>query len=115
MKIKVYHNPRCKKSRAGLQYLEQKSSEPEIIDYLKNGLTTDEVEKLIKLLGVTPLEIVRTQEEYYKKELKGREIPDEKWPLIIAQNPKLLKRPVVIKEDKAVIGDPATNIDILFK
>lgn len=114
MKTRIFHNPRCRKSRAGLEYLRGKTDNVEVIDYIRDGLRREDVELIIRLLGIKPAELVRTQEEYYKKELKGKSISDQEWPVIISGNPKLLRRPVVIKGDKAVIGDPAENIDKLF-
>lgn len=112
--MKIYHNPRCKKSRAGLQYLQEKGVEPEIIQYLKNPLTVDELKGLLKMLGKKPLEMIRTQEDLYKKEFKGKEFCDDEWIKIISENPKLLQRPIIVKKDKAVWGDPVDKIDVLF-
>ena len=67
--IKVYHNPRCRKSREGLQFVREKGIEAEVIDYLKNPITVEELREIIMKLGKKPTEIVRTQEEYYRKNL----------------------------------------------
>lgn len=115
MPVKIYHNPRCKKSRAGLDYLEKKTGDIEIIDYIKTGISVEEVSGIIKMISPMALDLIRTQEEFYKKELKSGKFSNEEWAEIISQNPKLLKRPVVIRNNKAVIGDPAQNIDNLFK
>jgi arsenate reductase (glutaredoxin) len=109
--LKVYHNPRCRKSRAGLDYLKSKGSEPEIIDYIKNPLNEKELKNLLKKLGKKPKDIVRTQEDYYKKELKGKDLSDTEWIKILVENPRLIQRPILETETKAVIGDPAENID----
>jgi len=111
---KIYHNPRCKKSRAGLQYLQDKGVEPEIIEYLKEPLKEDELKDLLVRLHKKPLDIVRTQEEYFRKELKGKKFTDDEWVKIMIENPKLIQRPIVVKGPKAVIGDPASNIDVLL-
>jgi len=112
--MKIYHNPRCRKSRAGLDYLKEKESEPEIIDYFKSPLSEDELKALVKKLGRKPKEIVRTQEELYRKELKGKDLSDAGWIKILAENPRLIQRPIVETDKKAVIGDPAENIDKLL-
>lgn len=114
MSFKVYHNNRCKKSRAGLEYLKTKTEDLEVVDYLKNGLTREELNEMVLKLNIAPSQLIRTQEEYFKKELKGRSFTDHEWIMILIENPKLLKRPVVISKHKAVIGDPPDNIDKLF-
>ena len=114
MAIKVYHNNRCKKSRAGLEYLQSKTTDFEIIDYIKLGVTKKDLEEMVLKMNISPSELVRTQEEYFKKELKGKSFTDHEWIQIISENPKLLKRPVIISKHRAVIGDPRENIDKLF-
>ncbi|MCF8379548.1 MAG: arsenate reductase (glutaredoxin) [Bacteroidales bacterium] len=112
--IKIYHNPRCKKSRAGLQYLEGKGLEFELVEYLKYPLAEDDLKDILMKMNVRPVELVRTQEEKYKKELKGKDFTDEEWVKIILENPKLLKRPLIVKDYKAVWADPPENMDKLF-
>lgn len=112
--LKIYHNPRCRKSRAGLDYLKSKGSEPEIIDYIKNPLNEKELKNLLKKLGKKPKDIVRTQEDYYKKELKGKDLSDTEWIKILVKNPRLIQRPIVETKNKAVIGDPAENINSIL-
>lgn len=112
--LKIYHNPRCKKSRAGLEYLQSKDVEFEVVEYLKNPLTEKEIRDLLNLLNKKPIEIVRTQEDIFKKEYKGLNLSDDEWIKILANNPKLIQRPIVAKKHKAVIGQPPQNIDILL-
>jgi arsenate reductase len=113
--IKIYHNPRCKKSRAGLEYLKQKGIDFEIVEYLKNPLTEDELKELLMKLNKKPQEMIRTQEAVYKQNFKGKNFTDDEWIKIMIENPKLIKRPIVVKDNKAVWGDPAENIEELFK
>jgi arsenate reductase len=113
--IKIYHNPQCKKSRAGLAYLQGKGQDVEVVEYLKKPLAEKEFEMLLAKLNKKPSEVVRTQEEYYRKNLKGKNFNDHEWIWIILENPKLLQRPIVEGQYKAVIGDPAENIDVLIK
>lgn len=110
----VYHNNRCKKSRAGLEHLRSITDDLEIREYIKNGITEDELREIVLKTNIPPSKLVRTQEDYFKKELKGKSFTDDEWIKIIAENPKLLKRPVVLTRHKAVIGDPPENIDRLF-
>lgn len=109
----IYHNPRCKKSRAGLQYLTEKSMEFQVREYLKDPLSEAELSALVMKLHVKPVELVRTQEEVYRKELKGLDLNDEEWIKVLVENPKLIHRPIVEGKYKAVVGDPAENIDQL--
>jgi arsenate reductase (glutaredoxin) len=113
--LKIYHNPQCKKSRAGLQYLQGKKLKFDIVEYLKKPLTEKELEKLLVKLNKKPVEIIRNQEDYYKKNLKGKNFSDHEWIRIITENPKLLQRPVVEADYKAVVGDPVENINLILK
>jgi arsenate reductase (glutaredoxin) len=94
--------------------LEDKGVDFEVVEYIKNPLTGAELKELFNKLGKKPLEVMRTQEELYKKELKGKDYSDDEWIGIMAENPRLIQRPIVVKGDKAVVGDPAENIGELF-
>ena len=113
--LKIYHNPRCKKSCEGLRYLQEKSVETEIVKYLETGLTAEVLKEILLKMNVKPVELVRTQEEFFKKELKGKKFTDSEWITIITENPKLLQRPIVIGKYKAVLAQPASKIDELLK
>jgi arsenate reductase len=113
--LKIYHNPQCKKSRIGLQYLKDKNIPFEIVEYLKNPLTEKQLEGLLVKLNKRPQEIIRSQEDYYKKNLKGKDFNDHEWIRIMVQNPRFIQRPIVERDYKAVIGDPPENIDVLLK
>ncbi len=113
--IKIYHNSRCRKSRAGLQYLEGKGVEFEVVEYLKNGISEEELKDILIKMNVGPTEIIRTQEDIYKKQFKGKNFTDEEWIKILIENPKLIKRPLVVKGYKAVWADPPENMEKLFK
>ncbi len=112
--LTIYHNPSCKKSRAGLQFLKDHSIEFTLVEYLKNPLSEKEIEKLLMKLNMKPAELLRTQEAYYKQHLKGKMFEDHELIKIMVQNPKLIRRPIVESKYKAVIGDPAENIAILL-
>ena len=112
--MKIYHNTRCKKSRAGLQYLQEKTSDFEIVEYLKNELSVTELTDIFKKLNKKPEEMIRKQEKVFKENYKGKSFSDTEWIKIIAENPKLLNRPIIVKGEKAVWGDPPENIDQLF-
>jgi len=109
----IYHNPRCKKSRAGLQYATDKGLEIQVREYLKDPLSEAELAALVMKLHVKPVELVRTQEEVYRKGLKGLKLTDEEWIKVMVESPKLIHRPIVEGKYKAVVGDPVENIDLL--
>lgn len=112
--IKIYHNPRCRKSRAGLAHLETKKVDFEIIDYIKKPLSEAELADLLMRLNKSPQDIIRTQEDVFKKEFKGKNFADEEWIKIIVEHPKLIQRPIIVRDYKAVIGQPLEEIDTLF-
>ncbi|KPL17084.1 MAG: arsenate reductase [Bacteroides sp. SM23_62] len=112
--IRIYHHPRCRKSRAGLEYLRDTTVDFETIDYIKNGITEEEIREILTKMNTTPSNLVRTQEDYYKKQLKGKDIPGDDWISILAENPRLIKRPIIVTEHKAVLGQPPENIDNLL-
>ena len=108
----VYHNPRCKKSRAGLKYLEENvKDEIEIKKYINEGLEKDEIKGILSKLGLEIDDLLRKQEKFYKANIKGKNLSKNKIIELMTEEPKLLQRPVIIKGDKAVIGDPLENID----
>ena len=109
----VYHNPRCKKSRAGLQHVIENNMDHQIREYLKDPLSEAELTSLVMKLHIKPFKLIRTQEEYYRKELKGLNFNDEEWIKVMVENPKLIQRPIVEGKYKAVVGDPVENIDNL--
>jgi len=108
---KIFHNPRCKKSRAGLQYLESKGVEFEIINYIKDGIELSILEDVFAKLNLKPSEMIRKQEAIYKSDFKKKLFTDEEWIRIFTQHPKLLNRPIVLAKHKAVWADPPENID----
>jgi arsenate reductase (glutaredoxin) len=111
--LKIYHNPRCKKSCEGLKFLQDKGIGFEIVKYLETGLTKEILNEIVLKTNRKPVELIRTQEDFYKKELKGKKFSDEEWIKIIVENPKLLQRPIVVAKYKAVIAQPANKIDEL--
>lgn len=114
-KITIYHNPKCSKSRKALEMIKSKNIEPRIILYLVNKLSKTEVKKLLSKLGLTIRDILRTEEDEYKKNnLNNENLSEEKLIDFLIRFPKLLKRPIVVKDNKAVVGRPPENIlDVL--
>tara|TARA_B100001758_G_C18281156_1_gene541715 strand:- start:548 stop:898 length:351 start_codon:yes stop_codon:yes gene_type:complete len=102
--MKIYHNPRCTKSRNALKLIQEKGFDIEIVEYLKTPLNTNELSSIIKLLGLTPIEIVRKNEEVFKKEFKGKDLTEEQWLKALISNPKLIQRPIITTQKKGIIG-----------
>ncbi|PLW92154.1 MAG: arsenate reductase (glutaredoxin) [Marinilabiliales bacterium] len=114
MKVVIYHNTRCRKSRGGLEFLKNHTDDFEIVEYLKTGLSPEDISKLLKQLNLKVQDIIRTQEDIYKKELKGKNFTNDEWISIISDNLKLLKRPIIVKGNKAVIGETEDAVASLF-
>ena len=108
--MKIYHNPRCTKSRQTLALLQENGVEPQVVEYLKDLLTTKDLIDLIGFLGVEPLELVRKNETVWKKLFKGKELSDKEVIQAMVENPKLIERPIVVKQKKAVLGRPPENV-----
>jgi len=114
-KVTIWHNPRCSKSRNALALLEEKGVETEVVKYLDTPPSKKELVDILKVLGIAARELMRTKEDIYK-ELKLKDETDEdKLIEAMADNPKLIERPIVIKDGKAAIGRPIENILELVK
>ncbi|MDP3913174.1 MAG: polyphosphate kinase 1 [Bacteroidota bacterium] len=112
--MKIYHNPRCSKSREGILYLEEKGCEFEVVNYMKDGITASEIKDFLVKSELKIEAIIRTEEELYKLQYKGKELTEEEWIKILVENPKLLQRPLVIKGSHAVLARPVEEIQKLF-
>ncbi len=109
--ITIWHNPRCSKSRAGLAYLQDKGIEPNVVKYLDNPPSPDELKDILSKLGMSAGELIRTKEAIYK-ELGLKGVDDEEALIeAMCQNPKLIERPIVINANKAVVARPAEKIE----
>ncbi len=108
--IKIYHNPRCRKSREGLTILENSGKEFQIIKYLEEVPSEATLKEIISLLGISPIQLVRKTEQIWKENYKGKELSDIEIIKAMIENLKLIERPIVIHKNKAVIGRPPENI-----
>ena len=110
-KITIYHNPRCSKSRKTLEIIKSKNIEPKIILYLENKLSKAEVKDLLSKLRLSIRDILRTGEDEYKKNnLKKKNLSDDELIGFLIKFPKLLQRPIVVKNSKAIVGRPPEKI-----
>ena len=109
--IQIWHNPRCSKSRNALKFLEDEGIDAQVVKYLDVPHTKEEIKSLIKMLGLdSARELMRTKEEIYKT-LDLKNVDDEEQLIeAMVNNPKLIERPIVIKDNKAAIGRPIENI-----
>jgi arsenate reductase len=114
MNIKIYHNPRCSKSRQTLALLEKKTTDFKIIEYLNNPLSFDEIKEIIEKLAIKPIDLVRKNEQIWKDNYKGKEMTDVEIIKVMEGNPKLIERPIVINEKNGIIGRPPEKVLSLF-
>lgn len=108
--IEIYHNPRCRKSREALQLLESKGIEHQTILYLDQTLNTEELKALLNKLKIKAEELVRKNESIWKEQYKGQTLTEDDIILAMVNHPKLIERPIVVNDYRAVIGRPAENI-----
>lgn len=109
--MKLYHNPRCSKSRNCLAYLEEKGFAFDTVKYLDEGVSEDELKDIISKSGKTALDFVRTHEQDYKDLYKGKQLSEDEWISVLVNNTKLLARPIVVNGDKAVHAIPPELVD----
>jgi len=107
----IYHNPRCSKSRQTLEILNQQDVSTEVVLYLENPPSTEEIASILQKLGLDPRDVIRKGEEEYKRlNLKDQSLTENELIAFMSENPKLIERPIVIKGNKAVIGRPPENV-----
>lgn len=110
--IKIYHNPRCSKSRETLALLQEKGITPTVVEYLTTPPSIAEIEKLLKMLGFTDArQLMRTKEDIYKElKLADNDITQAQLIQAMHDNPKLIERPIVVKGKKAKLGRPPEQV-----
>ena len=112
--VRIYHNPRCRKSRAGLDFLKTKNIDFEIIEYMKKSLPASEIRSILKKSGLKIEDLLRKQEDDYKNLIKGKQLTEDELIDMIVSFPNLLQRPIVITDTQAVIADPPENLNIIL-
>lgn len=112
--MKIYHNPRCRKSRETLKLIEENGKTPEVIEYLKTPPSKVDLTELIRMLGIKPADLIRKGEEEYKTLYKGKTLSDEEWIDAMISHPKLIERPIVVEGNKAILGRPPENVLEIF-
>ena len=115
-KVTIWHNPRCSKSREAISIADENNSNTEVFKYLDETPGVDELKNVFTMLGFTSVrEWIRTKEDVYKELNLKEETDEEKLFEAMAQNPKLIERPVLIKNNKAIIGRPTSIIADFLK
>lgn len=113
--MKIYHNPRCGKSRQTLALIEAAGIEPEIVEYLKTPPTAEELDAILKKLKMEPQDLMRKGEAIYKElKLGERELTRDEAIAVMLAHPKLIERPIVIQGRRAVLGRPPENVNELL-
>jgi arsenate reductase len=112
--MKIYHNPRCRKSREGLAILQDAKMEPEIIDYIKNPISFDELTDILRKLDIPAIDLVRKNEAIWKENFKNKALSEKEIIEAMVSFPKLIERPIVVHKEEAVIGRPPEKIKELI-
>ena len=109
--VLVFHNPRCSKSRQTLELIRSKGVEPEIVLYLEDVPSADDIADALRMLGMKPMDIIRKNEAEFKENFAGAdELTDEQLIELMRLYPKVIERPIVVNRGKAVIGRPPENV-----
>ena len=115
MGVTIYHNPHCSKSRQALQLLRERQVEPDIVEYLETPPSARELGALLDMLGLEPRELMRRKEaEYRELGLEDPRLTRAELIRAMIEHPKLIERPVVVKDGVAALGRPPERILDLF-
>ena len=113
--MKIYHNPRCSKSRQSLALLQEAGVEPEVIEYLTDPPTAEELAQILDALQMEPTDLMRTGEAVYQElGLREKQLSRQEAIETLIQHPVLIQRPIVVNGDQAVIGRPRENLKTLL-
>jgi arsenate reductase len=112
--MKIYHNPRCRKSRETLAIINDSGTNVKIIEYLKDTPSANDLSVILSKLNLKPEQILRKGEKLFKEEYKDKKLSDQAWINAMVENPVLIERPIVVKGNKAIIGRPPENVNRLL-
>jgi arsenate reductase (glutaredoxin) len=108
--MKIYHNPRCRKSRETLEILKTYSKKITVVEYLKTPPSKIEIKQILQMLNIEAKDLIRKGEPEFKENYKGKELTEDEWIDAMVKFPKLIERPIVVSNNKAVIGRPPENV-----
>jgi arsenate reductase len=114
MSITVYHNPRCSKSRCALVYLTERNADFTVVEYLKDTFTKESLVSLIRQLNIPAIDLIRKNESEFKEHFRVESLTEEEAIDALLKFPKLIERPIVVKNGKALIARPTERIEELF-
>jgi arsenate reductase len=112
--MKIYHNPRCSKSRCALDWLQEKSFDFEVVDYLKNPLISAEIKSILTQLKMNAFDLLRKNETEYKEHIQGKNLKEDDIIELMSKYPKLIERPIVVWDGKAVVARPLERLTELL-
>ena len=108
--IKIYHNPRCAKSREGLALLEASGKPYKTVHYLEETPDEEALRGILSKLGYAPIDLIRKNEAVWKEKFKGKDLTDDALVAAMVKYPKLIERPIVVAGKSAVVGRPPQKI-----
>ena len=108
--LKIYHNPRCAKSREGLAVLQESGKPFEEVLYMKNAPSVGELKQMLSALKKPAIDLIRKNETIWRSEYKNKKLTEDELVGLMHKHPNLIERPVVMEGNKAVIGRPAEKI-----
>jgi arsenate reductase len=114
MSVTVYHNPRCSKSRCALVYLTERNADFTVIEYLKDTFTKESLSSLIRQLDIPAMDLIRKNEPEFKENYSGKSLSDEEVIDALLKFPKLIERPIVVRNGKALVARPTERIEELY-
>ena len=112
--MKIYHNPRCRKSRETLAIINDSGANVKIIEYLKDTPSANDLSVILSKLNLKPEQVLRKSEKLFKEEYKDKKLSDQAWINAMVENPVLIERPIVVKGNKAIIGRPPEKVNSLL-
>ena len=112
--LRIYHNNRCSKSRQALELIQKSGKEVEVVEYMKTPPTADELRDVLQKLHLKPEQLLRKGETTFKEHYKGKSLTADEWIEVMVAHPELIERPIVVTENRAVLGRPPENVQELL-